>query len=485
MVLRISVAVVVLVFLIGSARVYPLNIDGVNAPTGACASNITHSTSQEITLGNSIACRNETTGYHLENGYWRAFDMATFANSEQYNVTSVSFGIEGAISGSGSGQPVTVILYRNVGAAFPGGVLTQLASKDVTVTDQVQTIMSVPLIATVPAGTSELVMEVFSPSGIAAHNTFFIGTNPAPQTGPSYISSPGCGSPNPVDVATIGFPNAHSVFNIHGSCSSGPPGPADSQNISTRLRVETGDGVMIAGFIITNAPTSLIARGIGPSLVNFGVADALANPFLELRGSSGALIMQNNDWQDDPLQAATINGAGLAPSSPLESAIATTQPAGSYTVALSGANQGAGIGLVEVYNTAPTSGGQLGNISTRGLVQTGSNVMIGGFILGGSSGTTRVALRGIGPTLSQFGVSNPLADPTLELKDSSGTTLASNDNWHDDTASAAALAANGLSLQNDLEAGIFTTLPPGNFTAILAGKNGGVGIGLVEAYNLQ
>ena len=140
---------------------------------------------------------------------------------------------------------------------------------------------------------------------------------------------------------------------------------------------------------------------------------------------------------------------------------------------------------MEVYDTTPAASSQLANISTRGFVQTGDNVMIGGFILGGNTGNTSVAVRGIGPSLSQSGLSNVLADPTLELRDSNGALLVANDNWQDDPVSAAQLTAHGLAPQNSLESGIFASLPPGAFTAILAGKNGGTGIGLVEIYNVH
>jgi hypothetical protein len=242
---------------------------------------------------------------------------------------------------------------------------------------------------------------------------------------------------------------------------------------------------MIGGFIITgNAPKSLILRGIGPSLTNLGISDALADPVLALRGASGATIYQNENWQDDPAQSAQISAAGLAPQDSRESGIASTLSPGAYTAILTGANQTTGVGLVEIYDINPAADSRLGNISTRGFVQSGSNVMIGGFILGGASGNTRVAVRGIGPSLSQS-LSNRLSDPTLELHDSNGTMLASNDNWQDDPASAAQLTATGLALQNNLESGIFLSLPPGAFTAILAGRNGGTGVGLVEVYNLH
>jgi hypothetical protein len=150
-----------------------------------------------------------------------------------------------------------------------------------------------------------------------------------------------------------------------------------------------------------------------------------------------------------------------------------------------GKNNGTGVGLVEVYDTNRAADSQLANLSTRGFVQAGNNVMIGGFILGGDNDSTRVAVRGIGPSLSQFGLSPVLADPTLELHDNNGVTLVSNDNWQDDPAQAAQLTANGLALPDPNESGIFQLLTPGNYTAILAGKNGGTGIGLVEVYNVH
>ncbi len=259
---------------------------------------------------------------------------------------------------------------------------------------------------------------------------------------------------------------------------------AQALNISTRLRVETGDRVMIGGFIVAgSAPKKVAVRGIGPSLAGPNLDDVLADPVLELRDGSGALLSQNDNWQDDPAQAAQIAALGLAPGDPNESAmVATLQPYVSYTATLSGKNGGTGIGLVEIYDADQTADSHLVNISTRGFVQTGDNVMIGGFILGGSNGTA-VAVRGIGPSLSQAGVSDFLADPVLELRDSNGALLTSNDNWQDDPAQAA-LSFRELAPAHSLESGVFAPLPPGAYTAILAGKNGGTGIGLLEIYNV-
>lgn len=251
------------------------------------------------------------------------------------------------------------------------------------------------------------------------------------------------------------------------------------------MRVETGNNVLIAGFIINgNAPKSVAARGIGPSLAAFGISGVLANPILELRDSDGVLTALNDDWQDNPAQAAQLTALGLALQNPGESGVIATLQPGAYTAILAGKNQTAGIGLVEIYDTDAVAAAQLANISTRGFVLTGNDVMIGGFILGGD-GTTGVVVRGIGPSLSQFGLNPVLADPTLELHDSNGALLIANDNWQDDPIAGPQLIALGLAPDDAAESGIFATLPPGAFTAILTGANGGTGIGLVEIYNVH
>jgi hypothetical protein len=249
------------------------------------------------------------------------------------------------------------------------------------------------------------------------------------------------------------------------------------------LRVDTGDNAMIAGFIITgNSNKAVALRGIGPSLAAFGIGDVLLDPVLELRSSNSSLFT-NDNWKDT--QKGQIEGTLFQPTDEHESVIlATLGPAG-YTAILSGKGNTAGVGLIEVYDNSEGTDSELANISTRGFVQAGNNVMIGGFILGSGSNMSRVALRGIGPSLSEFGLNNVLADPTLEVHDANGATLVSNDNWTDDPASAALLAANGLALKDSKESGIFTLLPAGGFTAVLAGKNGGIGIGSIEIYNLK
>jgi len=294
---------------------------------------------------------------------------------------------------------------------------------------------------------------------------------PAPTPSPTASPTPSATATPPVTPTPSGTPS---------------PSPAQALNISTRLRVETGNNVLIGGFIIAgNVPKNVAVRGIGPSLISLGLNDALADPTLELRAGNGALIVDNDNWQDNLAQAAQLTALGLAPPHPNESGIvATLNPGASYTAILAGKNAGIGVGLVEIYDTNQGVDSQLVNISTRGFVQTGNNVMIGGFILGGNA-NSGIAVRGIGPSLGQFGLSPLLANPTLELRDSNGALLIANNNWQDDPVSAAQLTAHGLAPQNSLESGIFASLPPGAFTAILAGENGGVGIGLVEIYNVH
>lgn len=252
--------------------------------------------------------------------------------------------------------------------------------------------------------------------------------------------------------------------------------------------MEAGDKVMIGGFIIRgNSSKPVVLRGIGPSLVNFGIpaANVLNDPVLELHGPNGSVITSNDNWKDSP-QRSQFEGTIFQPTDDRESVILATLPPAAYTVVLSGVSGGTGIGLVEIYDNDTSVDSDLANISTRGFVQLNDNVMIGGFTLGGSNNPTRIAVRALGPSLAAVGLNNVLADPTLELHNANGTIMVSNDDWQSDPVSALALTSNGLGLPDPKESGIFTALaPPGQFTAVLAGKNGTIGIAIVEIYNLR
>ena len=253
--------------------------------------------------------------------------------------------------------------------------------------------------------------------------------------------------------------------------------PAVLANISSRLRVETGDNVLIGGFIITGTqPKKIIVRAISPSLPLAGV---LADPVLELRNSSGGLIRSNDNWRSD--QEALIIATTIPPSNDLESAIVTTLPANNsaYTAIVRGVNNGTGIGVVEAYDLDRTVDSKLANISTRGFVQTGDNVMIGGLIVLGQD-PLKVIVRAIGPSLSLPGA---LGDPTLNLHDGNGALIASNNNWRSDQE--AEIIATTIPPSNDLESAIVRNLAPAAYTASVRGVNNTVGVAVVEAYGLN
>jgi hypothetical protein len=259
--------------------------------------------------------------------------------------------------------------------------------------------------------------------------------------------------------------------------------PAQLLNISTRARVLTGDNELIGGFIITgNANKKVILLAKGPSLAVGGspVGGRMDDPVLELRNSDGSLITSNDDWKTSP-ERAEIESSGLAPSNDKESAILRTLAPGSYTALLSGKNNSTGIALVEIYDLAANTS-LLANISSRGLVDTGDNVMIGGFMTGNQTADTRVFVRGLGPSL-QGKVANALADPVLELYDANGNILESNDNWKD-APNRSDIEATGIPPTHDAEAAILRQVSPAHYTAILRGKTGS-GIGVVEIYDLQ
>jgi plastocyanin len=265
---------------------------------------------------------------------------------------------------------------------------------------------------------------------------------------------------------------------------AGVPPPSQPLNISTRMEVRTGDQVLIGGFIITgNAPKKVIFRAIGPSLAGAGILNPLADPILELHDASGSLITSNDNWRST--QEAEIIASTVAPTSDLESAIVATLTPGNYTAVVNGKNGGTGVGLVEGYDLDQAADSQLANISTRGFVEAGSNVMIGGFILGNlgnGGGSANVLIRALGPSLTQAGVSGALADPTLELHDANGALLQSNDNWKDTQQTE--IEATGIPPSNDLESAIVATLSPAAYTAVVAGKGELTGVGLVEVYRL-
>jgi len=272
-------------------------------------------------------------------------------------------------------------------------------------------------------------------------------------------------------------------------------------NISTRALVETGDNVVIGGFIVQgSASNRVIIRAIGPELTQHGVQNALHNPTLELHNAAGDLIASNDNWVNTIIggiitqnQVRDIMNSGHAPSNGLESAIIADLPPGNYTAIVRGVNDTTGVGLVEVYDLNPGTASSpiLRNISSRSLVLSDENVMIGGFIVQGS-GPKRVIVRAIGPELTQYGVQNVLTDPTLELHDGRGAVIARNDNWQATVLGGIITRDQVMDIQNSghaptesSESAIIADLSPGRYTAIVRGKNIIVGVALVEVYDLD
>ena len=374
------------------------------------------------------------------------------------------------------GKTLTPGVYRFNTSATSGGALTFDAQNDPKARFVVQ--IGTTLITT---SSSSVVLI----NGADARNIYFqVGTSATLGSGSSFIG-------NILAYASVttvsGTRVTGRLLALTGAVTLdtnnvNSPGlsPAQLLNISTRLNVQDGENVSIGGFIITgNAPKKVIVRGIGPSLR--GMNPVLANPVLTLHRANGSMITSNDNWKDT--QQNEIEASTLAPASDLEAAIVATLAPGAYTAILAGEDGTTGLGLVEMYDLDVSSDSQLANISTRGLVQTNDDVMIGGFILGNGPASEEVLIRALGPSLS--GVANPLADPTVALHDGNGTLLISNDNWRDDASQAGKVAATGLPPQNDSESAIVTTVAPGVYTAIVAGKDATSGVALAEVYHLQ
>jgi len=294
-----------------------------------------------------------------------------------------------------------------------------------------------------------------------------------------------------------GAPHILPEFEGTGTVSVGPLSTLG--NISTRAFVQTDDDVMIGGFIVQGTePKRVIIRALGPELTQYGVPNVLVNPTLELHDRTGALIASNDNWRITIIggiitsdQVTDIRNSGYAPTDLRESAIVADLPAGNYTAIVRGVSRTTGVALMEVYDLNPQPSSTLRNISTRSFVQTGDNVMIGGFIVQRTqpTGGQRVIIRAIGPELTQYGVPNALANPTLELYNADGDLIASNDNWQHTiiggiitSNQAIAIRNSGHAPANRSESAMIVTLPSGNYTAIVRGVNNTTGVALVEVY---
>ncbi len=329
---------------------------------------------------------------------------------------------------------------------------------------------------------------------IGSHPTFTASPNPGWRFD-HWTDDNDNNNTNPVNPLTITVPwcdiTYTAVFQAQAVGSS-------LANASTRLLVQTGSNIGIAGFIITGQSQKVVIRGLGPTLSQFGVEGALSDPVLSLFDQAGQKIASNDDWITTLIDGTIITGDqfdeiqnnGFAPASALESVIIATLSPGNYTVQLRGYNDATGVALVEVYGLPQNSPTTLSNLSTRALVQTGNDVMIGGFIIVAQSQT--VVIRALGRTLSRFGVQGVLDNPQLLLFDEGGQLIARNDDWQTTVVDGTIITGDQVNLIKSLgfaplsviESVIVATLPPGNYTAQLQGAANTTGVALVELYTL-
>lgn len=384
--------------------------------------------------------------------FWRLSDgsLLRFFNQDPNNgasyVTSVTYSPDGSLFAFARADGLVVVSHNPFSA--PAGTPTPTPTPEPTAT---------------PAGT-----PISTPTPVPTATPV---ATPTPTPTPEPTATPEAGpTTTPMPTATP-----------DGTPRPPPPQPL---NISTRSMVQGNDSALIGGFILSGLDSKRVAiRAIGPSLGANGAPEALNDTTLDLYDSSGHLLTSNDNWRDS--QPAEIEATGIAPGNDLESAIVTTLAGNAaYSAVVRGKDGAAGLALVEVYDLRMESDSKLANISTRGFVGTDDQVMIGGFIVGGASADrTRIVVRAIGPSLGQLGVANALQDPTLSLYDGNGNVMATNDNWRDGQQSE--VLAAGLAPTDDRESALFDSLSPGAYTVIVAGKGGTIGVGLVEAYNVQ
>ena len=387
---------------------------------------------------------------------------------------SVNYMLLGNGTGMGSNWTLTGLNLppgQNIYIRARGYYRTGVFNGSESITESVRTVfLPGPIATPTPSGTPQTPTPTPTPVETATPSPTppLVTPSPTPTATPLPSSTPTV-SPTPTPTATA-TPTAT---------------PGTLGNISTRLRVLSGDNVLIGGLIATGTGSPrVILRAIGPSLSGLGVPGALEDTTLDLF-QGGTLLMSNDDWQNSS-QQAEIAASGFAPGNAAESAIIwTLTPGQGYTAIVRGKNGATGVGVVEAYDLDHLPTAKLGNISTRGFVDVDDNVMIAGVIVGPGSGTSaKILARALGPTLSDFGVPGALADPTLDLVNSSGTVVRSNNNWQDDSQQRALIEAAGLGPGHFEEAALVETVTPGAYTAIVRGLNRTTGVGLVEVYHV-
>jgi CSLREA domain-containing protein len=469
----------------GSATVRNCSFSGNTANEGAGIDNAAVATTSSMTVTNSTFSGNTAAnnGGGITNGAFAGAATTTLVNCtfSGNNAPSGSAVSNGASTFGGTPATATTFVINTIfnqgttAANFANSGGTNAAASIISDGHNISSDAAGGPTGTAPGGflngTGDLrnTDPKLSPAGLADNGggTRTIALDP---TSPA-INNAGAGAParDQRDYTRNGAADI-GAFELGGKIA------VTLGNISTRVRVETGDNVLIGGFIITGTQNKrIIVRAIGPSLP---VPGTLANPKLQLFNASG-MIGANDDWRSD--QQAEIMATGIAPTNDREAALIKTVPPGGYTVIVSGVGGSTGVGLVEVHDLDLTTNSRFANISSRALVQTGDNVLIGGFIISGQD-MQKVVIRAIGPSLTALGVPGALQDPTLELHDAMGN-VTTNDDWQ--ATQATEISATELAPNDPRESAILATLAPGGYTAIVRGKAGTIGVGLVEVYTAR
>jgi sugar lactone lactonase YvrE len=417
------------------------------------------------------------------------------------------------VSGSSNGSGAASLFNGPFGIAVDatGDMIVSDSGND-TIRERYAAADSQPSIGTQPTGQSVSIgsTATFSVTAsgvpIPSYQWLFNGSYIADATNPTLIVSnvqaANLGSYSVVVTSSSGSITSNSV--VLSSPGVAPNAPQVSSasyfsNISTRAQVQTGAGIEIAGFVVTGAPGTteqVLIRASGPALDQFGITGSLLLPVLTLFDSAGSQIDTNSDWMANSnasqvMSAASSVGAfsftATQPGLAANSALLLNLAPGNYTAQVTGAGATSGIALVEVYEIG-TSSAQIINISTRAFVGTAGSVEIAGLVIRGSQ-PAKVLIRAVGPTLANFSVSGSLAQPTLNVVDASGNTVATNTGWSTNTNAAAIVSASAATGAFALPAGsadcaLLLTLPPGSYTAIVSGVGGTSGIALVEAYQV-
>jgi hypothetical protein len=280
--------------------------------------------------------------------------------------------------------------------------------------------------------------------------------------------------------------------------------PSRLVNVSCRAQVGTGADILISGFVIGGSESlgsvPVLVRASGPALVPFGVPGVLADPELQLysTASTTSLIAENYGWAGaSSISSAATEVGAFAWTSPSshDAALVETLTSGAFTANVSGQSADSGVALAEVYDATPPGDYGIGsahlvNVSARIMVGTGGNVLIVGFVIGGSTSKT-VLIRASGPALKPFGVTGTLPDPELQLYQSgsggTSTLLGANTSWGGNTqvaTEATSVGAFSWGSSATADSALLVTLPPGAYTAQVSGASGDKGIALVEVYEV-